>query len=78
MFLHWSKDYLFQVIPDHLQQQFPTVLADPHYTANEPIPNVHGISGDILGTVTTPVLTRVSRKKLRDLLAPDQASAIKV
>lgn len=78
MFLHWSQEFLFQLIPQSLQERFPAALVDPHYASNDPIPHVHGITGSVIGAVTTPVITRVSRRKLRDLLATDQKSAIKV
>lgn len=68
MQLHWGKEYLFSVLPNHIRLRFKEAMVDPHYDADEPFPHINGETGEIIATTSMPGLVRVSRKKLRNLL----------
>lgn len=78
MTLHWGKDFLLQLLPEDLQQRFPEALSYPAYDGKKPIPHVNGLTGEVLGTVASPSFGRVSKRKLRQLLAPSQLVNIEV
>lgn len=68
MQLHWGKEYLFSVIPDHIQPRLKEAVVDPHYNAEEPFPHINGETGEVIAETHMPGIVRVSRKKLRRLL----------
>jgi hypothetical protein len=68
MQLHWGKEYLFSVVPDHIQSRLKEAVVDPHYDADEPFPHVNGETGEVIAEVHMAGIVRVSRRKLRRLL----------
>ncbi|EED15660.1 monooxygenase, putative [Talaromyces stipitatus ATCC 10500] len=68
MQLHWGKEYLFSVIPNHIQSRLREALVDPHYDAYGPFPHINGNTGEVIAEVHMPGIVRVSREKLRKLL----------
>ena len=68
MQLHWGKEYLFSVVPDHIQSRLKEAVVDPDYDADEPFPHVNGETGEVIAEVHMAGIVRVSRRKLRRLL----------
>lgn len=68
MQLHWGKEYLLGVLPEHIQSHWKDATVDPHYDADEPLPHINGATGEIIAGTSFPGVVRVSRKKLRKLL----------
>ncbi|KAI4598369.1 hypothetical protein KJ359_002778 [Pestalotiopsis sp. 9143b] len=69
MLLHWGAKHLENLLPAHLQARIKEPRVDPHHEMTEPIPYVNGQTGEVVGTVYTEGITRVSRKKLRHFLS---------
>lgn len=69
MQLHWGKDHLFKVLPESLRLRFVEVLVDPHFKDDLPFPHINGETGEVIAEIPMPGLVRVSRGKLRKLLA---------
>lgn len=68
MLLHWGTEYLENVLPGHLQARMKEIRVDPRCEMTEPIPHLDSFSGQVLKRVPTPVINRVSRKKIRKFL----------
>ncbi|KAK6221020.1 hypothetical protein LQW54_001592 [Pestalotiopsis sp. IQ-011] len=69
MLLHWGAKHLENLLPAHLRVRIKEPRVDPHHEMTEPIPYVKGQTGEVVGTVYTEGITRVSRKKLRHFLS---------
>lgn len=69
MLLHWGTEHLEAVLPDHLKARMREPQVDPHNSVWAPTPYVNGKTGELIGEVPTKVISRVSRRKLRRLLA---------
>ena len=78
MSLHWGQNYLSKLLPQDLQNRLRDSFVDPHYYGNDPVPHINAQTAQIIGTVSTPLMHRVSRKKLRHILSIDQGLDIKV
>ena len=80
MLLHWGEEYLKKVLPDALAARLREVTVDPHYPwkEHEAFPHLDADTGEIVRWVTSPVITRVSRKRLRRFLSENQNLHIQV
>lgn len=65
MLLHWGTEHLETLLPDHLKERIREPRVDPALEAMAPTPYINGKTGEIIGTVPTKTITRLSRKKLR-------------
>lgn len=74
MLLHWGDQYLRKLIPEDLESRLHETRVDPHYhfKPDERIPHLDADTGEIVRYVQMPVLTRVSRKRLRQFLSENQ------
>ena len=70
MLLHWGGEYLLKNLTPDLQARIKEPRVDPNYDWDAPVPHLNGKTGEILKRVPAPVITRVSRRKLRKFLAP--------
>ncbi|KAK3645381.1 hypothetical protein LTR56_009108 [Elasticomyces elasticus] len=69
MLLHWGTQFLENVLPEHLRKRIKEPRVDPHCEMAElPVPHFNGATGEIIARVSSDVITRVSRKKLRRFL----------
>ena len=71
MLLHWANEYLENLLPIHLQARAREPRVDPNNDTFDPVPHINGETGEVLGRIPTEVITRVSRKKLRNFLVED-------
>jgi hypothetical protein len=80
MLLHWGEEYLKKVLPDSLATRLREATVDPHYDwkENEAFPHLDADTGQIVRYVQMPVITRVSRKRLRKFLTQNQKLNIQV
>ena len=80
MLLHWGDEYLRKVLPGELASRLLEITVDPHYdwAAMGPLPHLNADTGEIVRYVEMPVLTRVSRKRLRKFLSENQKLNIRV
>lgn len=65
MLLHWGTEHLEAVLPDHLRERVREPRVDPDNEIMAPTPYINGKTGEIIGTVPTKIITRLSRGKLR-------------
>ena len=77
MLLHWGSPYLHRVLPEHLQARIKEPRVDPNHEMVEPVPYLNGETGEVVSSVPTEVITRVSRKKLRRFLTEGEDLNIK-
>ncbi|KAK5741894.1 hypothetical protein LTR17_003642 [Elasticomyces elasticus] len=69
MLLHWGTQFLENVLPEHLRKRIKEPRVDPRCEMAElPVPHFNGLTGEIIARVSSNVITRVSRKKLRRFL----------
>lgn len=80
MLLHWGEEYLRKVLPDDLASRLRDITVDTHYDwkPNERFPHLDADTGEIVRYVEMPVITRVSRKRLRRFLSQNQKLNIRV
>lgn len=72
MALHWGTEYLMQCLPLELKAKFQQTLVDPFYDGDDTgYPFCDGSTGEVLTVVPGVAPKRISRKKLRTLLAED-------
>ncbi|KAK3072893.1 hypothetical protein LTR53_005996 [Teratosphaeriaceae sp. CCFEE 6253] len=65
MLLHWGTKHLEKLLPDHLRKRIREPRVDPTCEmADSPVPYFNGATGEIIGRVSSEVITRVSRKKV--------------
>ena len=69
---------LNELLPLDLQARIREPRVDPHCETFEPVPHLNGKTGDVIGTVSSEVITRVSRKKLRRFLTEGRGLDIRV
>ncbi|KAK6380699.1 hypothetical protein LTS17_004899 [Exophiala oligosperma] len=74
MLLHWGTEYLQRLIPERLHGRLNEITVDPNYEfkPNETFPHLNADTGEIIGQVSMPTLTRVSRLRLRTFLSREQ------
>ncbi|KAK4503811.1 hypothetical protein PRZ48_004726 [Zasmidium cellare] len=68
MLLHWGTEYLYKPLPPHLQARFKEPRVDPSIEVFDPIPYFNAATGEIVKSVPTKEINRVSRRKLRRFL----------
>ena len=68
MLLHWASEYLEKVLPDHLKARIKEPHVDPSHEMVDPVPYLNGETGEVMSSIPSDVITRVSRKKLRKFL----------
>lgn len=68
MLLHWGTEHLEALLPEHLKARIREPRVDPANEEMAPTPYINGKTGEIIGTVPTKIITRVSRSKLRRFL----------
>lgn len=80
MLLHWGTEYLRNLIPQRLHGRLNEITVDPNYEfrPNETFPHLNADTGEIIGQVSMPTLTRVSRLRLRTFLSKEQNLNIQV
>lgn len=77
MLLHWATDDLLSLLPEHLKSRIKEARVDPHQEMVDPVPYINASTGEVTNTIPTPVITRVSRRKLRKLLTEGEGLNIK-
>jgi ribosomal protein L21E len=78
MLLHWGDEYLRKVLPSHLEARIKEARVDPAHEMTEPVPYINGATGEVIGSVPSPVINRVSRRKIRRFLTEGQNLIIEV
>jgi hypothetical protein len=80
MLLHWGGEYLRKVLPPELAARLREVTVDTNYEwgDNEAFPHLDAHTGEIVRYAQMPVMTRVSRKRLRRFLSENQDLNIQV
>lgn len=74
MLVHWAMPIFERLVPEHILKDFNDALCNPHLEFNaeiEKLPCYNGITGDLLFASPVPGSRRVSRRRLRALLAQD-------
>ncbi|KAK2035316.1 putative monooxygenase [Colletotrichum zoysiae] len=70
--IHWGMAVLKEMLPEHVLKNLPKSYCNPHLEFNkwdESIPFYNGLTGEILFRSQTPDARRVSRLRLRKVLA---------
>ncbi|KAK1996666.1 putative monooxygenase [Colletotrichum falcatum] len=70
--IHWGMAALKEMLPEHVLKNLPKSYCNPHLDFNEwdeSIPFYHGSTGELLFRSRTPDSRRVSRLRLRKVLA---------
>jgi hypothetical protein len=69
MVLHWGVDHFNTLLPDKLLRRLSWIQCDPYYEGEHgPVPDIRFLNaktGDLLSTVATEGMKRVSRRKTR-------------
>jgi hypothetical protein len=69
MVLHWGFDHFNTLLPEDLLKRLPCIQCDPYYEGEHgPVPDIRFLNaqtGDLLSTVATKGMRRVSRRKTR-------------
>ncbi len=76
--LHWGTEYLEKLLPQELQFRMKEIRVDPSFEMEAPVPMLKGDTGEVLKMIETPVINRVSRRKIRKLLSTDGSLDIRV
>ncbi|KAN0122694.1 hypothetical protein V8E51_001020 [Hyaloscypha variabilis] len=67
MVLHWSVDHFNNLLPEDLLKRLTCIQCDPYYESEHgPVPDIRFLNaktGDLLSTVATKGMRRVSRRK---------------
>lgn len=74
MLVHWAMPIFERLVPKHILKDFNEALCNPCLDFNdevESLPCYNGITGDLLFSSPIPGSRRVSRRRLRMLLARD-------
>ncbi|EGX97237.1 monooxygenase, putative [Cordyceps militaris CM01] len=74
MLVHWAMPILERLVPEEILNDLDNALCNPNleFTAQvETLPCYNGVTGDLLFSSPTPGARRVSRRRLRALLARD-------
>lgn len=72
--LHWAMPLFKKLLPEHVVEKLPEALCNPHLVHDEEaesLPVYNGETGDLLFKNKVPGARRVSRQRLRALLAKD-------
>ncbi len=72
MLVHWAMPIFQRLVPKNILKDLNDTLCNPHLrfdTEVETLPCYNGVTGDLLFTSPTPGARRVSRRRLRALLA---------
>ncbi|TQW06707.1 cytochrome b2 [Cordyceps javanica] len=72
MLVHWAMPILKRLVPEVILEDLSEALCNPHlqFSAQvETLPCYNGVTGDLLFSSPTPGARRVSRRRLRALLA---------
>ena len=66
MGIHWSLSFLQELLPPDLWARISEAQSDPSLPAAEDlVPMVNGLNGNLIKYIPTPKAIRVSRRKMR-------------
>lgn len=78
MLLHWGTEHLENILPEHLRRRIKEPRVDPFYEMVNPLQHINAETGEVIATIKSGVITRVSRRKLRRFLTEGENLDIKV
>ncbi len=74
LLIHWALPLMANLLPDDVAADLPQAMCNPHINFDdeaESLPVYNGLTGELLFQSATPGARRITRQKLRRLLARD-------